>query len=233
MATIVDTDHFDSNQGSNASNSDIPNSPRDSDGIGESIGEQTKRKPGRPKGSRNKIAIGERNRGDSDTDIGNENPATESIPGAEQETISVQGQKTRRGRPRKVTTKIIENPAEISRLVLGKFEELASVLLGDDGKFQPTERFFLEVGMQDTLTKMPTETAEKIIGIVSPISLIIGVALYGVRVGSIVMEKRNQNLKEQQEQFVAQKTQPIEINDIPTEFSMRNTIVPPRTDLGI
>jgi hypothetical protein len=230
----MDTNH-DERIESSVGGDTLPNG----DGNSASLeGITTKRKPGRPAGTGKT-----RNRNPNDGSGYNENnpelhfttDPTEGNPSSK-ETVVVQDQKgkAKRGRP-KLNKKGVENPGDVSRIVLDQVEQFALAIIGEDGKFQPAERFLLEIGLQNTLTTISSETAEKVIGIISPLSLVVGAALYGLRVSSIVVN-RNQNKPENtkhENNFMAENN--MEQRDIPeiryNGFNIRETQVPPYTNL--
>lgn len=202
-----------------------------------------KRKPGTPAGSKTKIrgkisgeiADSKRDRNHSPEYLETEitgNPANTTPP--EAETVTVQNQTGGKKRGRKPKVKGIENAGDVSTLVLDKFEELASAILGDDGKFQPTERFFLQIGMQNTLETISAETAQKVVSIISPLSLVIGTALYGLRVSSIVLARGKEQVSPFQTESEFQPNPTPSNNESVerpySEFRLRETLVPPITN---
>ncbi len=213
---------------SNSSATELANSGGDSGGSPEVI----ERKRGRPKGSKNrtKVIIGNGNNDDSGEDSGIETTGNETT-GTETTKAFVSVQEPKPRKRRKQQLKGIENPGEVSRLVLDKLEQFATTAIGNEGKFQPFERFLLEVGLSDTVSKISPEQAEKVAAIVSPICLIGGIALYSYRIFNTLNEQRK--TKAIDGNFDEQLPLPFNENNYEKSFRMSETIVPPMSNLGV
>jgi len=204
--------------------------------IGE--GDVEKRKRGRPKGSKNKSLVGGGIRENNQESIGEFAVPTDSGErNTDQTPISVQGQKGKK-RGRKSIKQTIENPGEVTETVINTIELAAVRFIGEEARLEPFERFLIEIGATDTVSKVSPETAAKVASIVSPICLIGGLALYGFRVASIVSQKiqdqQNTELKQSVSQFEYDNPpDTFDINglDNTNGFNIQDTIIPPMSRL--
>ncbi|MCI0560073.1 MAG: hypothetical protein MN733_16410 [Nitrososphaera sp.] len=208
----------------------LPNGGGDSEGTTE-----TTPRRGRPKGSKNRhklatASVGRYSQGDSGEDPGGENVADSAT---KQAAFSVQETKKRRGRPK--VAKTIDNPGEVSRIVLDKIQEFSVQLIGDEAKFDPAERFLLEIGLQDTVSRISPEQVARVMSIVSPACLIGGLALYSFRMASLLSERnRARELENDQSEGGKLEPKPREyMSQNTSEFRMSHTIVPPMTNLRV
>jgi len=184
---------------------------------------------GRPKGSKTRNASGNGRtiNADSQKDNGEFSDSTDQTG---KETISVQDQKPRKRR--KTVAKTIENPAEVAETTLAYVELLAIKLIGEEGRFDTFERLLLEIGAQDVAARVSPETAAKVAGIVSPVCLIAGVALYGFRIAGVLAARMEaqQNIDSTSDVFA---TQEISVVPPTNGFNLGDTIIPPYTDLRV
>ncbi len=231
------TDNFGDDQSSNQPAvigiTETADSSRDS-GSGEDY--NTKHR-GRPKGSKNKPKSGNFGRtlnptsrsdfSETENDNRTKNTAAGTTP---EETVSVQEQKPRKRR--KVTPKTIENPGEVASAALDYIETAAVHFIGNEAKFDPFERFLLEVGARDTAGRVSPETMERVVSIVSPVCLIAGIALYTFRMTKVVASR----IEHEQNQDIPGKTfteDDLAVNNPANGFRIADTIVPPQINLRV
>jgi hypothetical protein len=161
---------------------------------------ETKRRRGRPKGSKNRT----------------------------EENI-FQGQvgqtEVKKGRPKKQKTedaeKFIstEEAQQISTLILAVIEQFGINLVGEDGRYSPIESTILNASLPAYLSTMKKSTVQKVSAVAYPVAILAGFSMYGIRLGNI---KKEQNLAKTQEilsnqniEYTINENQPI-AEDKPT-----------------
>lgn len=215
---------------------------RTDNGSGETI--LIKRKRGRPKGSKNRpkeyLANGFR----GNDQEGNERIVTPETreQGGEQQgdetTVFVQNQKTGKKRGRKPLVQKIENPGETAETVINTIELAAIQFIGEEARLEPFERFLIEIGATDTISKVSPETAARVASIVSPICLIGGLAIYGFRMAGVMSERmqaqKQPTMKQSDSEFKHEETKPTDQNPLPPQniFNISDSIVPPMSKLN-
>jgi len=199
------------------------------------IGSTPKRGRGRPRGSKNKPkqstysnGLGRDNQASSGEYATNETTGTIDI---NQTPILVQEQKGKK-RGRKQIVKQIENPGETAETVINTIELAAIQFIGEEARLEPFERFLIEIGATDTISKVSPEQAAKVAAIISPICLIGGLALYGFRMASVVSDKIKQNKQVELKQSDSEFVQEAHIQEHPNGFNIMDTIVPPVSKLN-
>lgn len=195
-------------------------------------GNVAKRGRGRPKGSKNKSVsngLGSNNREGFDQTATTEEPSTSETP------IFVQGQKGKK-RGRKPLVKKIENPGETAEKVIDTIELAAIRFIGEEARLEPFERFLIEIGATDTVSKVSPETAARVASIVSPICLIGGIALYGFRMAGVVASRmeteKHTEIKQTASTFEQEQDNMSEPVNATNGFNLRETVVPPMSNLN-
>lgn len=203
-----------------------------------------KRKRGRPKGSRNKPKqyfaepIGRNNQEGNERIVTAETREQGGEYTNDETTVSVQGQKTGKKRGRKPLVQKIENPGETAETVINTIELAAVQFIGEEARLEPFERFLIEIGATDTISKVSPETAARVVSIVSPICLIGGLAIYGFRMAGVMSERMQQakqpTMKQSESEFRQEETTLTENNPLPSQngFNISDTIIPPMTKLN-
>lgn len=190
--------------------------------------EQTAKRRGRPKGSKNKPKEGSSRREKTSTIILEEETLLDSS-----DTINEVAENIG-----EATTKAVKNSsfykkdkkkgakfysekeaAETAEIILGTVEGLAVGLVGDEAAFNVVESTLLRLSLPKYLESMEISTVEKTSKFLFPIMGLVGVSVYGLRIASILIEKKQEQEVKQDieaERMKQAYKEAKEENNIPT-----------------
>lgn len=128
---------------------------------------------GRPKGSKNKPKNQEEN-------ITNETrtDSEEKWIGTVSEKVTV---KAKRGRPKKQNFMSIEEASTTANFIVDTAEGFAVQFFGDDGRLNFIEASLIRTSLPKLLTTLEVSTVDKASGILTPLALLAGCGMYGLR----------------------------------------------------
>jgi len=175
------------------------NTSGSSSGIGETELNPPKRQRGRPKGSTNK--------------------SKETITLQEEERLNSKSYTSKKSS--RFLTK--EEAQKTTEFILSTVNDLAVNFVDKDAALNPIETSLLAMSLPEYLTSIELSKLEQGSRILYPIMAIAGISLYGLRVSSIVIEKRKQEklnkqkLRPFEENNTVPETEPEAINHYPVE----------------
>lgn len=128
-------------------------------------------------------------------------PGSKNKPKSSEETISLQEEKTFINPDKKSEYKSNSKKkyyteteaAETAAFLINTMQQFAVALLGNEAALTPPENMLLAYSLPTYLSNIQASTVEKTQSILVPLAAIAGVTLYGVRLSSLYIEKREQN----------------------------------------
>lgn len=82
---------------------------------------------------------------------------------------------------------------DTTQFIIGMIDEVGGSLLGETGKLNLVESSLIAMSLPKYLTSIKKETIENATNILAPILMLTGLSLYGMRVGTEILERRKIN----------------------------------------